>query len=207
MDTQIAMRDAARLKPARYNPETRTTTKNLKFLLESMRRYGFLSEFPIITDPHGHVIDGHRRLACAKLLGIKRVPCVVSNINPADLWGEICQDSRPLSPTEAGVAYLHGLDPLPTKHAKKVGDFIALAGQDTFEYVVNNGYSYTILAQAKGIANFCNKSSEDGFVRKTLYWLIKHRMQYLVRSAITHNFATPRGLAERIEADAPLQVM
>src|SRR5947209_8006560 len=50
-------------------------------LLASVRKFGVL--IPLLVGPEvngGHVIiDGHRRVACARLLGLPIVPCRVAN--------------------------------------------------------------------------------------------------------------------------------
>ena len=47
-------------------------------LLESIREHGIL--VPLVVAKDGEVLSGHRRLACARILGIRSVPCEVRDV-------------------------------------------------------------------------------------------------------------------------------
>ncbi len=72
----------ATLLPDPENPRRRADSEELRLGLrllgEDMKRRGVI--VPLIVRPDGEmyvVIDGHRRLAAAKLLGIEKLPCIV----------------------------------------------------------------------------------------------------------------------------------
>ena len=67
-------RDESDIKPYKNNP--RKNDEAAKSVSESIKKFGFKN--PIIVDEKNVVICGHTRLKAAKLLGLKKVPCVVA---------------------------------------------------------------------------------------------------------------------------------
>lgn len=70
------------LKAAEYNPR-RMTEEQAADLRTSIERFGIVD--PIIVNAHPDraniVVGGHQRLAIAKTLGMKTVPCVAVNLD------------------------------------------------------------------------------------------------------------------------------
>ena len=63
------------LKP--YEKNARYNENAVSKVAESIRQFGFKN--PIIVDKDMSVIAGHTRLASAKLLGLKKVPCIIAD--------------------------------------------------------------------------------------------------------------------------------
>jgi hypothetical protein len=61
------------LRPFRRNAGTHSK-KQIKQIAESIRIFGFTN--PVLIDETRTVLAGHGRLAAAKLLGLKEVPCI-----------------------------------------------------------------------------------------------------------------------------------
>lgn len=60
------------LKPWAGNAR-RHSRKQIKQLIESIRRFGFTS--PVVIDDEGHILAGHGRVQAACALGLADVPC------------------------------------------------------------------------------------------------------------------------------------
>ena len=63
------------LKP--YEKNARYNENAVSKVAESIRQFGFKN--PIIVDKDMSVIAGHTRLASAKQLGLKKVPCIIAD--------------------------------------------------------------------------------------------------------------------------------
>src|SRR5689334_13674675 len=98
------------IKVAHFNPAKRVERGRLTGLLLSIREHGILH--PLVLAHDGVLADGHRRLACAKLL---KLPCVPVNIHhelPLDapaLWVVLNSDTQALTPAQWLAAVDAGL--------------------------------------------------------------------------------------------------
>lgn len=66
----IAIRD---LKPWARNARTHSK-KQLRQIADSIAQFGFTN--PVLIDESGTILAGHGRVAAAKLLGMRDVPCL-----------------------------------------------------------------------------------------------------------------------------------
>ena len=82
---KIIKKQVADLKPSKYNPR-KIGTKEKMELTKSIKKFDFVEPIVINLNPKrlNVVIGGHQRLAVAKDLGIKAVPCVGLNLNIKD---------------------------------------------------------------------------------------------------------------------------
>lgn len=79
------------IKPYKNNP--RKNDEAAKSVSESIKNFGFKN--PIIVDEKNVVICGHTRLKAAKLLGLKKVPCVVAtDLTPEQVKAYRLVDNR-----------------------------------------------------------------------------------------------------------------
>ena len=58
-----------------FNPASRVEEKHLKKLMAHITEHGVLNPISIDAETN-RIIDGHRRVACAKALGLTEIPCV-----------------------------------------------------------------------------------------------------------------------------------
>src|SRR4051812_6545870 len=74
-DTMLSIvdRNIDELKPDSRNPR-RHSKRQVQQIARSIEAFGF--NVPLTIDEHFRVINGHGRLAAAKLLGIKKVPTI-----------------------------------------------------------------------------------------------------------------------------------
>jgi len=60
----------------KYNKNPRNNEKSINEVVKSIKEFGF--KVPIIIDNNNVIICGHTRLEASKLLGLKKIPCIVA---------------------------------------------------------------------------------------------------------------------------------
>lgn len=63
-----------KIYPYKNNP--RHNANAIEYVASSIRRFGFNN--PILIDKDGVIISGHTRYEAAKILGLKKIPCVMA---------------------------------------------------------------------------------------------------------------------------------
>src|SRR6266567_397851 len=111
----------------RTGPNVRTALGDLKELAASIKALGVIE--PLIVEPNGkgyRVIAGHRRLAAAKVAGLRQVPAIVRTVEDAErIELQLIENLQraDLSPTEEASAF----ERLITEHGythRKLGERI-----------------------------------------------------------------------------------
>ena len=116
------------LKPRERNAR-RHSERQIQQLAASLRQFGFIGA--IIIDEAGNVLAGHGRLAAAKLVGLREVPCVrVGNLDETGKAAFALADNR--------LAELSGWDDEMLKielgELEAIGDFdLEITGFDTVD--------------------------------------------------------------------------
>lgn len=188
------------VKPAPYNPALRTDATVLSGLLRSIEKYGIID--PLLVTSGGYLIDGHRRLECAKQLGYKSVPVTVTDFKERDVAFETCNStSRKLSAREVSYVYLHGGTVSPAA-LKKVRQIETLIGRKRFRVFAESYISISTLSAAKRIARYVG-NKRLSFLRKSFFWLIDNKQNYIVRKAM-EDLIDPLALAKSIRQNKPL---
>lgn len=90
--SKIVLKPLKRLLPYLNNPRTHSE-EQVEQIAASIREFGFTN--PILLDGDNGVIAGHGRLAAAKLLGLKSVPCIeLSHLSEAQKRAYIIADNK-----------------------------------------------------------------------------------------------------------------
>jgi hypothetical protein len=194
------------LKPLSYNPATRTEASRLKGLLDSIRKYDI--QQPLLVQPDGTVSDGMRRLACAKILGLPKVPCIVSNGITADKKFEECNSTkvrRIINGKDLTSIYVNG-GPVPQAQNLKFEKVETLIGVNNLKKIAAKNLSaLSLLQQASYAANYCGKNNNDEFIGKAILYLFRLEMQYALRQAISAK-VKPSTIINAINNNKPLKV-
>ncbi len=91
-NTNIELIKIEQLKPADRNPRVHSK-RQITQLVRSMKRFGFTN--PLLIDDQSQIIAGHGRLAAAKELGLKVVPCIrLSALNAAERRAYLIADNK-----------------------------------------------------------------------------------------------------------------
>lgn len=178
----VVMMDVEEIHPAGFNPAARTDTRATRALMADIRGRGIL--VPLIVGRDNILADGHRRLACAKALGIQRVP-VVRYDAPAEELYTINTTARPLRTSDWFAAYAQGLAPgsVNNKTARDILEIERLIGNDAARAMAARGRSPHILTWARRAAIYCNDPTDE-FVREALRWLDECNQQFALRKAL-----------------------
>ena len=164
------------------NPEGRTSDANLKDLLESIQAYGIIA--PLVVDQDtGLLIEGHRRLECAKRLGLGKVPVVFGPRNvPRDVVFEtINRTTRKMTGKEWTKMGAKGLKVAP--HIEYcMSRMRALLGDSFVQEIAQQGKAINSISQSMVmIAKHLDWNTED-----------PERMGQVVRWILNGNSAKAR---------------
>lgn len=189
------------LKSASYNPKIRTEKNALKSLCKSIKEHGILC--PLLITPKMEVIDGHRRLAVARLLKIATIPTVITatKINKDEAYEAINTTGKKMGPNEMIFVYING-GTVPLNSKKKIIRLGNILGEANLKKLGNSYISIAILSQGDKVGRYC-KDTSDEFIKAFILWVIKHKMTYQVRRAMEDGMSYTT-LKNNILSDKPL---
>jgi hypothetical protein len=176
--------------------------------MKRIEKEGFDAFRPILISKEGYIGDGHRRWTAAKLLGMKRVPVVFTSQTVQELWAGNA-GARPVSAREwMAVSVIGGVE-APERQANLIEEMRPVLGDEGMRFLIERGVSPGIWRLTWRVGLYC-KRSDNSFLRKTVYWLVKHKMSDKVQNrAIAgpeDERIDPRVLIQAIESDLPLRV-
>lgn len=168
---QVAVNDIQIANGA--NPPQRMEEKALRALMASISHYGII--VPLIVDMSSMMlIDGHRRLACAKALGMEFVPVVAAPPEARDvLFEEINRTSRQMTGREWTQLIARGLraNPKVTRAAERIR---RLMGEEMVQEIAARGLAINSLDSVMGqIAKYLDWSVDDSErMTAIMHWLL-----------------------------------
>ncbi len=127
-DRELALVELGRLTPHPHNPRGPITRESLAELVDSIKAQGILQ--PLLVRPLGdsyQVVAGHRRLAAAKLAGLKAALVIVRPMDDAAvLEAQLAEnagreDLNPLQQAEAYARYLKATGATQEQLGKRLG--------------------------------------------------------------------------------------
>lgn len=199
---KVIMLGVSEIIEAPFNPPDRTEKAALVMLEAQIRELGGIIQ-PLIVSKDMKLIDGHRRLACAKRLGMTEVPAIITSVGLQAGWAGLNTSAMPITGKQFVKATSDGLDDayLPKSQRRKIQRLRSLAG-DRYEKLAEVGTSTSILSAVSRIANYTNDKTQ-GWASAILFWLVEHKMQTPARKAIEGGVA-PQTLAHAIRQNRPL---
>lgn len=190
-----------------WNSERRITRRSLTSLMRRISEEGFEAFRPILVSRDGFIGDGHRRWMAAKYLGYTRVPVVFTDKTKEDLWAGN-GGMKALTSRDWMAAAVMGGVKAPDRTQGWINELHSIVGNEGMDYLVERGVSPDTYRTVWKIGRHC-KNTDTKFLRKTVYWLVKHKMIGKVKRAIyvadDEQPIDPRILAKAIEDDRPLQ--
>lgn len=199
--------DINSLRPAPWNPPKRTTRRAVLPIIRRMQEEGFEAFRPILLSKDGFIGDGHRRWTAAKHCGMTRVPVIYVDKGVEELWAGNLGAKSPSAKDWMAVNILGGVKGLPPRVEDGVTNLLAILGEEGVRYLIERGQSPDIWRTVWKIGQHCHKT-EQAFLRKATYWLIKHQMIDKVKKAIYAPMGEqiePRTLIQAITNDYPLR--
>ena len=209
---RLEMVQVSKLRKNGFNANLRINkeSKKYKALRESIREFGILD--PVNVSPDGLIIDGHRRIECAKDIGLQEVLCIVTSTNAQRAWAECAMNQLGTNGRQIIQATAQGLDPvyLPKPIADVVRDLQDLAGPDLYQTMAADGVSTYVRKAVNDLCRYTGDDSHEWRVR-VLRWVVRHKMQLAIRKAIEADPLNEEGGAERLRSainrDAPLRAL
>jgi hypothetical protein len=172
----------ATIKGASYNPPNRTADALLVDLKESMKKVGLL--YPILIDENSVIIDGHRRVAVAKLLGWATIEARVVQGDRDEIYATVNVSSRKMTGNDALCVWLQNPKAVSVRQAKRFQGMHDAIGRPLCVRIANNGSGYSLYDIARQIANYCG-NSETPNICATVKWLLEiPRMTFEARTAM-----------------------
>ena len=206
---KIVMMNPYELDPAPFNPPSRTSTASLVKLEQGIKEVGGIV-VPLIASKDKRLIDGHRRLAVAKKIGLKEVPVIISSLSLQQGW--VVANDTSMGVGSRDWVHLHysgvSLEYIPRSHALKIAQVKELIGEEGFMRLAEAGMATSALDVSRmAVRYITGKSGRDAIdnrlLSKTLVWIIQHNQQAATRAAITSQIS-PRVLQWAIENDEPI---
>lgn len=184
---KIIMVPVGIIQAAPFNPKNRTEeNKRLALLKESIVRLGGIV-YPLVISNDNRLIDGHRRLACARSIGMKEVPCIVLPLELQQAFVELNNTQMPITGGDWTEIVYHGvsIDNLFPTHRKALREIYDFAGDEGIAAMATSGkpFSPKIVHTVRSIQKYIQDDSDET-ARSILMWLIKHNMQTPTRKAM-----------------------
>ena len=187
------------LKLANYNPASRS--KSIGTLKTSMEEHGLF--YPILVDKDNNVIEGHRRIAAAKLLGWEAIPAIVCSGDRHVIYAEVNNTGRRMTGAECLSVWMKEPSAVSARHQRNFEGFKEQYGIATLRKLVKAKKGIVILRIASEVSSYVGEESST-FARKTVDWIMKHRMQSVVRGYMSMTMP-PKTLLSAIRRDRPLR--
>jgi hypothetical protein len=159
------------LKNAPYNPPRRIRfDAKMRDLRDSMGGLGQLT--PILINKKHWIIDGHRRVVVASILGWKEIEAVIADGATAEaIYASINSASKALTGNDAMVVYTKNKEACPYRIRHRLEQFEAMCGFDLILKMADKGRSPSIFKVALSIINYLDKSDDKALFKKTALWL------------------------------------
>ena len=178
------------VKPAPWNPPGRVTDKRLIELKNSIKERGIL--YPLLLGSDGLVADGHRRLSCAKLLGLRTVPVILAKEPAIELYEVPNTGQRRLTGAEWIHVYLEAPNAVPEKQRTYIGAIERELGREALELLKEHELGWSIYNDCAWLVRYCGREDSAENIWRALRWAIKHGASYYIR---TVKEARPRPLS------------
>ena len=173
------------LKPAAYNPKTRTQVKTNKMrqLIASIEEHGLI--YPIAVSKDMTIIDGHRRKTACERLGWDMVPVlIIPNPDVNAVYAGVNANAELMSGLQILQVYLAEPGAVSPRTKAVLGKYEEEFGRTILRQLVKARLSWHTLATAKRIARYTEDESPE-FLSKAVEYLIEHRNGRVVKSYLT----------------------
>jgi hypothetical protein len=160
--------DVAVVKQSMHNPKRRVGPSRLKELVRSMAEDGLF--YPVLVDTHNVLIDGHRRLAAAKLLGWETIPALVHGADPNRIYAAVNSTVVKMGGTDTLTVWLRNRNAVPARIAKVLASMEQVIGKKETLKLAERGLSARTYQTACRIGRYCGRDSPED-VRNILRWL------------------------------------
>jgi len=188
---------------APFNPTRRTEKEYLAVLRTSILALGFVA-YPPIVSADGRILDGHRRIAVLKSLGVSEVWCLVVPTGLIETFVAVNTSFMSFTGRDWAAVFAAGVAPdaVSGKPGKRAASLLAWGGPDIFAELTDNRLGIGIVDVVSEVARATGLTDTDGR-RRVLRWLIDFDGQRRAREALASDARAVLRLA--IERGLPLK--
>lgn len=175
------------IKKAPYNPPNRETA--ISTLVQSIQEVGLI--VPVLVDQKNNLVDGHRRVAAFRKLGLDEIPALVVSGDRSKLFSHVNANSAKFSGNQQLHIYLHDKEACGAKARCWLEEAEEVLGRNLLERMAKDGYSVSTYTTAKKVANEADKKNPDT-LRKIVKWMMHFNCAGTVHKAL--KAGTPVGI-------------
>lgn len=200
IDKKITMVNVVDISPAAFNPPKRSSTESIRELKASIEDVGII--YPLLVSESMDLIDGHRRLSCAKALNFRTVPCIIVKGESARLFDDVNRTSSKLSKKDNLFVFLSG-GPVSKKARVEIDELQKLLDRKDIVYAADNRFSPSGLIFAVKLLKSYLGEKPESFWKKAAKWAMYNGQTYAIRMAITSKMDS-KLLSSAIETNSPI---
>lgn len=200
-DVRLRRVALADLKLATFQPKKRASAENTRKLQKSIEEIGLI--YPVAINEKNELIDGHRRAAVAKALGWSDIPAIVVAGERDAIYADVNATARKMSGNESLQVYLvnpAAVSMVVRRHLTAAEESL---GRALLAKIAKAGSSISLYRRARDVAGYLEKAEDDQFLRRVVQWMLKHRLQRVIYSAVLAHVA-PQVIERAIMRDRPL---
>lgn len=171
------------LKNAHYNPPGRIHKDRIRDLVNSIGAIGLMQ--PILVTTKNIIIDGHRRVAAHKELGIETILAIVGNGDPNEIYANLSYTSRKIGGNESLAVYYREPTAVQPMLKARFDNMIAVIGNARLQRILKEGLSISVYNRARQICMYCDQDLDK--VPMILDWLMTVQPSQTIKEAITQN--------------------
>lgn len=168
------------LKNAKHNPTSRT--RNINSLAKSIEKVGLLDPIKISSD--NCIIDGHRRVAAYKKIGLLEIECLILAGDPAENYAELNWNKKSLNGNETLEIYLEEPSAVTYLIRARLDEALDVIGPQLMNRLAKEGYSLASINLARTIVKLNDRETPENVI-KALKWLLHFNNFGIVRRAIS----------------------
>jgi len=188
------------LRSAKYNPESRTDRKKIAPLMANIEEIGLI--YPLAVSESGEIIDGHRRYAAIKEMGMEEVPVLIVKGNAKAIFAGVNSTTRRITGNEKMQIWLREPQALSPSDQRIHREAEANLGRSALEKIARHGGSVTFYRWTKEVCSYC-ENRKPAFMRDVLRWIMKHKQARLLGALIAMK-QPPKLMLDAIRQDKPI---
>lgn len=182
------------LRNAKHNPPNRVLKANIGLLADSMDTLGQLQPITITLD--NEIIDGHRRVAAADLIGWKDIEAnIVKECDANAVYGSINTTARKLSGSDSLFVWLENNAAVVYSQQKQFKEMEEAIGRPLMKKICKAGGSRRVYLTARRIAHYCEMGLET--LPSIVEWLLEFPVSGQIMKAIESG-ESPQAIAKAI---------
>ncbi len=182
-DRKILLIPVDTIIAANYNPKSRTAEgAELRKLIELVRKYGVLQ--PILITEDRDLVDGHRRLAAAKAVGMAYVECIIlpTHVDKDEIFGPINVSSVKITNRGWLEACRLGCKKPPADIAAQYAELSGLVGMYGVDLLIEKKIGLSILKLCKEFKAYGLVIRLDSLIIKVAQGKLSNKLNMICRS-------------------------